>query len=48
MLTSYAGVYEFQQGTNMVITVQDGQLVSRLGPQPKVPLFAEPKGKLTR
>jgi cyanophycinase len=45
VLTSYAGVYEFHQGTNMVITVEDGQLVSQLGPQPKVPLFAESEGK---
>jgi hypothetical protein len=29
----------------MVITVDDGQLVSQLGPQPKVPLYAESEGK---
>jgi cyanophycinase len=45
MLASYAGAYEFQKGTNMVITVEDDQLVSQLGPQPKVPLYAESEGK---
>jgi cyanophycinase len=45
VLTSYAGIYEFRQGTNMAITVEDGQLMSQLGPQPKVPLFAESEGK---
>lgn len=45
VLASYAGTYELQKGTNMVITVEDGQLVSQLGPQPKVPLYAESEGK---
>ena len=45
VLESYAGSYEFQQEANMVITVEDGQLVSRLGSQPKVPLFATSEGK---
>ena len=45
VLASYAGIYEFRQGANMVITLEDGQLVSQLGQQPKVPLFAESEGK---
>ena len=40
-LQSYAGVYELGPNMNMVMTVEDGQLISQLGPQPKVPLFAK-------
>lgn len=43
-LARYAGRYEVQPGTYMVITVERGQLVSQLGPQPKVPLFPESDG----
>ena len=46
VLASYAGFYELQPGTNTVITVKDGQLVSQLGPQPKVPLYAKSEGNL--
>ena len=45
VLASYAGAYEFRQDNAMVITVEDGQLVSQLGSQPKVPLFVESDGK---
>jgi cyanophycinase len=43
-LARYAGKYEIRAGTYMVITVERGQLVSQLGAQPKVPLFAESDG----
>jgi cyanophycinase len=45
VLASYAGTYEYAHGTNPVITVEDGQLVGRLGQQPKVPLFAASEEK---
>jgi cyanophycinase len=45
VLASYAGAYELRPGTDMVITAEDGQLVSQLGSQPKVPLFVESDGK---
>jgi len=41
ILESYVGTYEMQPGGEMVITVEDGKLVMQLGPQPKVPVFAE-------
>ena len=40
ILESYVGSYEFKPGVDMVITLEDGKLVSQLGPQPKVPIFA--------
>jgi cyanophycinase len=45
VLAADAGAYEFRPGTNMVVTVEDGQLVSQLGTQPKLPLYAESDGK---
>jgi CubicO group peptidase (beta-lactamase class C family) len=40
-LARYAGVYSMAPGVNMVITVSDGQLISQMAAQGKVPLFAE-------
>jgi hypothetical protein len=34
-----------QPGGEMVITIEDGKLVMQLGPQPKVPVFAESETK---
>jgi CubicO group peptidase (beta-lactamase class C family) len=41
VLTKYAGVYSFEPGMNMTITVADGQLISQMTGQDKVPLFAQ-------
>ncbi len=41
LLRNYAGVYALAPGFNMTITVADGQLISRVSGQEKVPLFAE-------
>ena len=44
-LDRLAGSYELMPTANMVITVEGTQLMSRLGPQPAVPLFAESETK---
>lgn len=41
ILESYVGSYEFKPGVNMVVTLEEGKLVTQLGSQPKVPIFAE-------
>ena len=41
ILASYAGIYAMAPGVNMTITVADGQLMSQMSGQGKVPLFAE-------
>ena len=41
VLASYAGTYALRPGADLVVTVENGQLVTQLGPQPKVPFFAE-------
>jgi len=41
----FIGAYEFTPMVNMIITVSDGQLISKLGPQPQVPLFPESETK---
>jgi CubicO group peptidase (beta-lactamase class C family) len=41
ILGKYAGVYTMAPGVNMLITLADGQLVSQMTGQGKVPLFAE-------
>ncbi len=41
LLANYAGIYAFAPGFNMTITVADGQLISQVSGQDKVPLFAE-------
>jgi CubicO group peptidase (beta-lactamase class C family) len=40
ILARYVGSYVFPRG-EMVVTLEGGELVTQLGPQPKVPLFAE-------
>src|SRR5262249_29375599 len=39
VLSRYVGAYQWAPGANMLITVDGGQLVSKLGNQPTVPLF---------
>jgi CubicO group peptidase (beta-lactamase class C family) len=41
MLAKYAGVYAMAPGVNMLITLADGQLISQMTGQGKIPLFAE-------
>ncbi len=41
ILESYVGSYKFRPGVDMVVTLEDGQLMTQLGPQPKLPVFAE-------
>ena len=41
VLERYAGSYSLRPGLDMVMTVESGQLMAQLGPQPKVPIFAE-------
>ena len=41
ILAAYAGTYEVPSGPAVVVTFEDGQLMIKLGPQPKQPVFAE-------
>jgi CubicO group peptidase (beta-lactamase class C family) len=41
VLERYAGSYALRPGVDMVVTVEGGRLMTQLGPQPKVPIFAE-------
>jgi hypothetical protein len=41
ILERYVGSYAFRPGVDMVVTLEGDQLVTQLGPQPKLPLFAE-------
>ena len=41
ILASYAGIYAMAPGVNMTITVADGQLMSQMSGQGKVPLYAQ-------
>jgi CubicO group peptidase (beta-lactamase class C family) len=41
ILSRYAGVYEMGPGVNMTITLDNGQLISQMTRQGKVPLFAQ-------
>ncbi len=41
VLERYAGSYALRPGLDMVVTVEDGRLMTQLGPQPKVPIFPE-------
>lgn len=41
ILARYVGVYSMSPGVNMMITLSDGQLISQMTGQGKVPLFAE-------
>jgi len=45
ILASYAGTYTLRPGADLVVTVENGQLVTQLGPQPKVPFFAESESR---
>jgi CubicO group peptidase (beta-lactamase class C family) len=41
ILERYVGAYSFRPGMDMLVTLEGDQLVTQLGPQPKVPIFAE-------
>ncbi|HEX4594210.1 MAG TPA: serine hydrolase [Bryobacteraceae bacterium] len=41
VLNRYVGAYQFPIGAAMLITLEGGQLVSKLGPQAPVPIFPE-------
>jgi CubicO group peptidase (beta-lactamase class C family) len=41
ILAKYAGIYAMAPGVTMTITLADGQLISQMSRQGKVPLFAE-------
>jgi hypothetical protein len=41
ILAKYVGVYAMSPGVNMTITLAEGQLISQMSRQGKVPLFAE-------
>ena len=41
ILARYVGVYAMAPGVTMTITLADGQLISQMSRQGKVPLFAE-------
>ncbi len=41
ILESYVGSYELRPGVFMVVTLEEGQLITQLGSQPKVPVFPE-------
>jgi CubicO group peptidase (beta-lactamase class C family) len=45
ILADYAGTYQLTPTVNNVITVTDGHLMSKLGTQPELPLFAESETK---
>ena len=40
-LSRYVGTYAFPNGTNMLVTVKDKQLYTKLGPQPSIPIYPE-------
>lgn len=41
VLSRYVGTYEFGNGTKMLVTVEAGQLMTKLGPQPAIPVYPE-------
>jgi len=43
ILAKYIGIYSMAPGANMNITLADGQLISQITGQGKIPLFAEPE-----
>jgi CubicO group peptidase (beta-lactamase class C family) len=45
ILGQYAGTYELQKGFDLVVTVQDGKLITQATGQGKVPLYAESETK---
>jgi CubicO group peptidase (beta-lactamase class C family) len=40
-LSRYVGAYQMAQGANMLITLENNQLMSKLGNQPAIPIFPE-------
>ena len=45
VLSAYVGAYELRPGFDMVVTLEGGQLVTQVGGQPKLPIFAESETK---
>jgi Domain of unknown function (DUF3471) len=45
ILAEYAGTFELQPGFNLMVTVEDGQLMTQATGQGKVPLYAESETK---
>lgn len=41
VLARYTGVYQFAPGMNMLVTMEDNHLSTKLGSQPFVPIYAE-------
>jgi len=41
LLSRYVGTYEFPGGAQMLVTLQDKQLYSKLASQPAIPIFPE-------
>ena len=41
IMESYVGSYQMRPGVDMVVTVEQGKLITRLGTHHKVPMFAE-------
>jgi Domain of unknown function (DUF3471) len=41
ILARYVGAYELAPGMNFLITLNGNQLVTKLGPQPPVPVFPQ-------
>jgi CubicO group peptidase (beta-lactamase class C family) len=42
-LARYAGTYQMPSGANMLVTVENNQLFTKLGPQPPLPVYPESK-----
>lgn len=40
-LAQYVGTYEFAPGMNMLIMLEGNQLMTKLGPQPSIPIYPE-------
>jgi hypothetical protein len=45
ILSQYVGTYELKPGFDMVITLENGQLITQATGQPKIPIFAESETK---
>ena len=45
ILELYVGTYELQKGFDLVVTVEDGKLITQATGQGKVPLYAESEAK---
>jgi CubicO group peptidase (beta-lactamase class C family) len=44
-LEAYTGTYEMRPGFDMVVTLENGQLITQATGQPKIPIFAESETK---